>query len=228
MVKSYKTLSVLPYSWTNVALAFFHRYPNPNSFHVLTVDTIERRVTTEGYLYTKRLLTKTNKVPKWGKFLFKNKSPSTTVIEESLIDPVQMTISTFTRNIGLTSLMCVTEKNLYERKMPQKLNSSSNNSKSTLPEESYETVLSKEAVIESKLYGLRHALESFGLDRFKKNSVKANLGFLYVLERKFGKPIEVKESPVVIEGEIVEERGGLKKYLGFFTWPRFLSKNSEL
>jgi len=48
----------------------FLRYPNPFATHVLSEDTLHREFRGNGVLYTRRLLTKTNKIPKWGeKFL---------------------------------------------------------------------------------------------------------------------------------------------------------------
>ena len=41
----------------------------------------------------------------------------------------------------------------------------------------------KEVWIESEFYGLRSAIKKFGLDRFKKNCVKATEGFNWVLNR---------------------------------------------
>lgn len=72
------------------------------SSHVLTEDTIERSVR-DGKLYTKRLLSKTNPVPKWGERFYSVKSVK--IIEESICDPVEKTFTTYTRNIGLTKVM---------------------------------------------------------------------------------------------------------------------------
>ena len=46
------------------------------------------------------------------------------------------------------------------------------------------TVAMKEVWIESEFYGLRSAIKKFGIDRFKKNCVKATEGFDWVLNRK--------------------------------------------
>ena len=43
----------------------------------------------------------------------------------------------------------------------------------------------KEAWIESEIYGLRSAIKTFGIDRFKKNCEKATNGFEWVLKRTF-------------------------------------------
>jgi len=72
------------------------------STHVLSEDTIEREVK-NGKLYSKRLLTKTNRVPKWGeRFISKN---VVKIIEESVVDLEAKTFTTYTRNLGYTKVM---------------------------------------------------------------------------------------------------------------------------
>lgn len=73
-----------------------------NSKHVLTEDTLER-FSCDGKLYSKRLLSKTNSVPKWGERFYNAKSVK--IIEESICDPVEKTLTTYTRNIALTKVM---------------------------------------------------------------------------------------------------------------------------
>ncbi|RXG53315.1 PRELI domain-containing protein 1, mitochondrial [Armadillidium vulgare] len=64
-MRFYEGTSVFQYSWNQVAQAIWKKYPNPESSHVLTEDTVSRKVV-DNKLYTKRLLTKTNHLPKWG------------------------------------------------------------------------------------------------------------------------------------------------------------------
>lgn len=72
------------------------------SSHVLTEDTISREVK-NGKLYSKRLLTKTNRLPKWGeRFISKN---VVKIIEESIVDPEAKTLTTYTKNLGYTKVM---------------------------------------------------------------------------------------------------------------------------
>lgn len=66
------------------------------STHVQTEDTISREVR-DGKLYSKRLLKKSGMVPKWGKRFAG--SLSALIIEESIVDPKEKTITTYTRNI---------------------------------------------------------------------------------------------------------------------------------
>uniref|UniRef100_A0A0K8VCS6 Protein preli-like n=1 Tax=Bactrocera latifrons TaxID=174628 RepID=A0A0K8VCS6_BACLA len=96
------TETVFDYSWKQVVQAYWNRYPNPSSTHVLTEDTIEREVR-DGKLYSRRLLSKTNPVPKWGK-RFYNNAP-VRIVEDSILDPKNKTLVTFTRNIGFKKIM---------------------------------------------------------------------------------------------------------------------------
>lgn len=74
----------------------------PHSSHVLSEDTLERSVR-DGQLYSKRLLSKTNPVPKWGERFYNSKSVK--IVEESIVDPVARTLTTYTRNIAFTKVM---------------------------------------------------------------------------------------------------------------------------
>ena len=74
----------------------------------------------------------------------------------------------YTRNLNLRIFMGTTEKVTL---VP------SENEKSTKA--------IKEAWIESEIYGLRSAIKTFGIDRFKKNCEKATNGFESVLKRTF-------------------------------------------
>lgn len=57
-----------------------------------------------GKLHSKRLLTKSNKVPEWGKRLFTYNN-SVSIVEESVVDPKAKTLVTYTRNIAFQKFM---------------------------------------------------------------------------------------------------------------------------
>ncbi|CAD6216208.1 GSCOCG00004427001-RA-CDS [Cotesia congregata] len=166
MVKYYESNTVFQFNWSQVAQGFWKRYPNPHSSHVLSEDTITREVK-DGKLYSKRLLTKTNRVPKWGeKFISKN---VVKIIEETVVDPKEKTLTSYTRNLGYTKVMSVIEKVTYK-----------------VSEDNPEwTVAHRLAWIDSSVFGFGHAIKAFGLDRFKKNCGKMTGGFNYVLAHMF-------------------------------------------
>lgn len=57
----------------------------------------------DGKLYSRRILSKTNHVPKWGERFYKNTPIK--IIEDSILDPKNKTLTTFTRNIGMKKIM---------------------------------------------------------------------------------------------------------------------------
>ncbi|XP_032680486.1 PRELI domain-containing protein 1, mitochondrial [Odontomachus brunneus] len=165
-MKYYENTMVFQFDWTQVARGFFQRYPNPHSSHVLTEDTVSREIK-DGKLYSTRLLTKTNRVPKWGeRFISKN---IVKIVEESIVDPKAKTLTTYTRNLGYTKVMSIIEKVVYE-----------------ISEENPEwTVAKRCAWIDSQVFGFSRAIQAFGMDRFKKNCNKMSEGFNYVLTNMF-------------------------------------------
>jgi hypothetical protein len=131
-----------PFSWQQVAEAIFKRYPNPFATHVLSEDTVFRSVR-GNVLYTRRFLTKTNKLPTWGEkymTMFKKMVP---LVEESVVDRENKVITTYTRNVGLSRFMSAVEKVSYRQD----------------PNNPEVTIAVKEAWIESGLYGLRWVRE---------------------------------------------------------------------
>ncbi|XP_052860060.1 protein preli-like [Anopheles cruzii] len=166
MAKYYENSTIYNYSWEQVMQGFWNRYPNPFSSHVLSEDTVSREVR-NGKLHSKRLLTKTNRVPKWGERFFKAKSVN--IVEESVVDPKERTLVTYTRNIGFNKIMSVVEQVVYM----------------SLPEQPGKTIAIRSAWIDSSVYGFGTAIRAFGLDRFKKNCAKTVDGFNYVLQHMY-------------------------------------------
>lgn len=166
MAKYYENSTVFHYNMEQVLQGFWRRYPNPYSSHVLTEDTVERKITKDGGLYSKRLLTKTNKIPKWGERFFRAKSVC--IIEESLVDLKSKTLTTYTRNIGFSKIMSVIEKVVYRSDAL-----------------GHRTIAYRSAWIDSQVFGFASAIRAFGCERFKKNCQKTNEGFNYVLSLLF-------------------------------------------
>lgn len=80
------------------------------STHVLTEDVVFREVTADHQLYTRRLFTKTNRLPRWAECFFPtNLSRSVYILEDSVVDPVTKSFTTYTWNLNHTTLMVCTE-----------------------------------------------------------------------------------------------------------------------
>merc|ERR1719330_148852 len=86
-----------------VAEAIFQRYPNPFARHVLSEDTVHRELLTGGTLYTRRFITKTNKVPSWGEKYLSRLARKVPLMEESFIDTKEKIITLYTRGHPLYS-----------------------------------------------------------------------------------------------------------------------------
>jgi len=183
-----------PYPWGHVALGLFQRYPNPYSTHVLSEDTIHREVRSNGrVLYSKKFLTKTNKLPKWGEKFFTSFKKFVPLVEESFVDRERQVIVTYTRNVGLSRFMSAVERVEY-RPHPDR------------PGEA--TVAVKEAWFDSRLYGLRSAVKSFAADRFRNNCERASQGFNHVLERLYTQQAYLSELRAK-KWIAMKERGGV-------------------
>ncbi|KAB0343042.1 hypothetical protein FD754_019968 [Muntiacus muntjak] len=98
MVEYFLGQSMLWSSWDQVFAAFGQRYPNPCSKHVLMEDIVHREVTSD-----QKLLTKTNRMPRWAERLFPaSVAHSVYFLEDSIVDPGNQTRATFTWDINHT------------------------------------------------------------------------------------------------------------------------------
>uniref|UniRef100_A0A8C7TNV3 PRELI domain containing 1a n=1 Tax=Oncorhynchus mykiss TaxID=8022 RepID=A0A8C7TNV3_ONCMY len=171
MVKYFACVGLLKSSWDQVCIAFWERYPNPYSNHVLTEDIIFRDVTPGNRLVSRRLLTKTNRAPRWmEKYLPVTMARHAYIIEDSIVDPQNRTMTTLTWNISHARMMSVEERCEY------RIN----------PDNTSWTEINREAWISSNLYGLSRAIQEFGLARFKTSVAKTMKGFEYVLAKMQG------------------------------------------
>ncbi|NWV37706.1 PRLD1 protein, partial [Grantiella picta] len=167
------------------------------SKHVLTEDIVHREVTPDHKLLSRRLLTKTNRMPRWAERFFPaNVAHSVYILEDSIVDPKNRTMTTFTWNINHARLMvgaaaggglasggdaavptaglCLVQ--VVEERCEYRVN----------PENSNWTEVKREAWVSSSLFGVSRAIQEFGLARFKSNVTKSTKGFEYVLARMQG------------------------------------------
>ncbi|TDG99356.1 hypothetical protein EPR50_G00193210 [Perca flavescens] len=154
--------------WYQVLAAFWQRYPNPYSTHVLTEDVLYREVTPSNRLLSRRLLTKTNRLPGWAERVFPaHMARRVYVLEDSVVDPETHTLTTRTWNINHNKLMTVVEGCLFEedRSRPSW------------------TKLRREAWIISTVRGLARPIQEFGLARFRSNQDKAVKGLQHALNK---------------------------------------------
>lgn len=110
------------YSFPAVSLAYFLRYPNPYSRHVLTTDVIDRYVDPKTQrLHTIRLHLKKSKVPSGIlKLLPKgmggsDNSGQSYILEKTVVDAKEGWMETESRNMEWTGILSVVEKQNYQR-----------------------------------------------------------------------------------------------------------------
>jgi len=165
-MKYFSAISHFQYPWDNVVTAVWQRYPNPFSSHVLSEDTFYRRIAGP-IIHTRRLLTKTNRLPKWGERFIHSRNVS--IVEESIVDRNNQTFVTITKNIAFTKVLSVEERCTYESD----------------PADSGRTLVKREAWIDSHIFGFAALLRKFGVERFKHNASNATKGIHFVLEQLF-------------------------------------------
>lgn len=166
MPRYFEATTVFNFSWDQVAQGFWQRYPNPNSKHVLTEDTVKREVRC-GKLFSKRLISKTNPTPKFAERFITAKKVN--IVEESIVDPKNRVLITYTRNLGYLKVMSITEKVVYKES----------------DEYPGKTIAIRSAWIDSQIRGFGRAICAFGYERFKKNCNKMVGGFNHVLVNMF-------------------------------------------
>ncbi|XP_063784027.1 PRELI domain-containing protein 1, mitochondrial isoform X1 [Pseudophryne corroboree] len=171
MAKYFLGFSELKSSWDQVFTAFWQRYPNPYSKHVLSEDILYREMTSDHKLLTRRLLTKTNRLPRWAERFFPaNVANAVYVIEDSIMDCHKKTLTTYTWNINHSSIMSVEERCKYCKHS----------------ENRNWTEIKREAWVSSKVFGFSRPIQEFGLARFKSNVTKAVKGFEFILAKMQG------------------------------------------
>lgn len=124
MVKFYEYNFTYDYSFPAVTLAYFLRYPNPYSTHVLSTDVIDRSIDPEtGRLSTTRIHLKRSRLPPavlklLPQSVLGNVSSGTSssyILERSTIDIKEGWMETESKNLDWTGILSVVERQVYRR-----------------------------------------------------------------------------------------------------------------
>lgn len=133
-MKVYESSFKYEYTFPAVTLAYFLRYPNPYSKHVVSSDVIDRYVDPETQrLHTIRLHLKRSKVPSGIlKFLPRGLAgpggaSQSYILEKSTIDVREGWMETESRNMEWTGILSVVERQTYRRQRLDDLLSGSKN-----------------------------------------------------------------------------------------------------
>ena len=128
MVKFFAASYAYDYSFPAVALAYFLRYPNPYSTHVLSTDVVDRSFDPDtGRLHTTRLHLKRSKIPAAVRHLLPRSllggdagATQSYILETSTIDVHSGVMHTESRNLEWTGVLSVIEKQTYRRALPER------------------------------------------------------------------------------------------------------------
>lgn len=122
-MKVYESSYNYDYPFPTVTLAYFLRYPNPYSRHVLSTDVIDRYIDPDTHrLHTVRLHLKKSKVPKVIlSFLPRGLAgpggaSQSFILEKSTIDIKEGWMETESRNMEWTGILSVRERQIYKRR----------------------------------------------------------------------------------------------------------------
>ena len=126
MVKFYTSDFSHPYPFPTVTLAYYLRYPNPFSTHVMSTDVIDRHFDPDTQtLFTTRLHLKRSKIPptllklvpaSWlGPAANSSGTSQSYILERSIVSIKDGVMMTESRNLELTGILAVAERQLYHR-----------------------------------------------------------------------------------------------------------------
>jgi len=128
MVKFYESSFTYNYSFPAVTLAYYLRYPNPYSTHVLSTDTISSTIDpSTGRLSILRIHRKSSRLPS-GVLKLLPKSvlgnvrggrSESYILEKSEVDVREGWMRTESRNLDWTGILSVVEKQEYRREIPR-------------------------------------------------------------------------------------------------------------
>ncbi|MBZ3888605.1 PRELI domain-containing protein 1, mitochondrial [Sciurus carolinensis] len=136
---------------------------------------------------------------RWAEQLFPaNVAHSVYILEDSVVDPQNQTMTTFTWNINHARLMAVEERCVYH------VNS----------DNSGWTEIRRETWVSSCLFGVSRAVQEFGLTQFKSNGTKTMKGFEYILA-KLQEEIE-EESETTVEADLTDKQKHQLKHRELF------------
>ena len=130
MVKFYSSDETYSYPFAAVTLAYFLRYPNPYSTHVLSTDTIARHYDAEKQqLTTIRLHLKRSKLPSAVLKILPRSilgasasgDTQTYILEKSVVDIKEGRMDTESRNLEWTGVLSVIERQNFRRPSPSAL-----------------------------------------------------------------------------------------------------------
>ncbi|KAL5636011.1 hypothetical protein ACGC1H_004727 [Rhizoctonia solani] len=170
MVHVYSQSFPYNHSWAHVNRGIWHKYPNPQCAHVVSVDVVDRSVDpVTGVIRTERVLGCKQAAPRWIVKLLGG-SDDAFVREISFVDPVTARTTVTSVNLSLSQYVTVLENIVYEPVRG--------------PDGRMRTQFTQTAEIQARMAIWRSVgerLEKFSVDRFGQNAQLGREGFESVL-----------------------------------------------
>jgi len=159
MVKLFDMTYVFNHPWSVVTSAFWRKYPHPIASHIVSVDTIDRRLEPNGDLITVRIMETLPPLEPWMEKFYKQTVGSSYIYEVSTVNAEKKKM--VIKSVPLTgnSLMEVEETCIY----------------SEHPSDPKQTLYEQKASIAAKIPFFSAALENFSvtsLGNSSKNGVQ--------------------------------------------------------
>jgi hypothetical protein len=168
-MKVFSNTCTFDYSWDEVSTANWRKYCpwNEQSTHVIAVDTLSREIDPKtGILRTERLITCTQKAPKW-LLCMMGGTETSHVYETSYVDPGLKKVTMCSTNMTFSNLINVQETVIYQ------------------PQSATKTQFVQEAKITAVCGGwqkIKNAVEDVTVSTFRENAAKGREGFESVLQ----------------------------------------------
>lgn len=166
MVQVLSTKFTYNYDFLTTSVAYLNRYPNPYAKHVLSSDTIDTYVDSQGRLHTTRLVVKIGLLPDFIMPYLGSKVQSW-VIEKSIIDPKLQKLLAYSANLDHHRFVKVEELLTY-RCMDNQTNLECN------------------VKFLSNFFGFKKRIEAWTKEKFHKNLPNLTQGFMYVIGKFSG------------------------------------------
>lgn len=166
MVLWNRNTHVFDSDFSTVSLAFFNRYPNPYSTHVLSIDTLSRKLDSDGCLLTTRLIKKSGKLPRWVK-PFLSKVTDSWILEMSIVNPKTMLMKTYTKNLDHRKIIEVEEFTTYVADA----------------DVANTRVISEVKFSSGFQRGIKNKIEQWSMSKFDENIKMSRLGMTFVMKQ---------------------------------------------
>ena len=113
MVLLHTNTHVFQNDFSSVTGAIFNRYPNPLAPHVVSIDTLSRKIDAQGNLLTTRLIKKQGRLPRWIEYVIGSRVTESWMIEYSIVDPKRLILRTYKKNLDHVRILQVEEYTTY-------------------------------------------------------------------------------------------------------------------